>query len=206
MKGDGALNRRPRTLARCLLAVALLTVAGAVSLGAPCMAADVDSQCAPVKTRWEMLLQNLKDRLQEFEEIQRAPLQKIVQRPLVDNATGGKTIAKQISEAIQAKERLLASKREECRTILDAENQVFAEFDQCLRQNPPAKKDERVQKRIEKQRRQLVDKAQIVLIEIRSVEGQNTAIPYSQAYEGPYRRDDSYWQYYQQMYRGYWGR
>ncbi|MBM3301550.1 MAG: hypothetical protein FJY85_16560 [Deltaproteobacteria bacterium] len=198
------MKMRPRLLDCCLLALALSSVMALVGLGAACAAADQDSQCVAVRTRWETLVQNLKDRLQELEEIQKTSLQKIIQRPLVQNPSGGKTIARQIAEAIEAKERFLAAKREECRSIVNAENQIFAEFEQCLQQSPAARKDDRV-KKIEKQRRQLLDKAQIAITEIRAVEGQNTAIPYSQAYQGPYRPDGGYWQQYQQMYRGYWG-
>lgn len=169
---------------------------------APCHSQDADSQCEGLKSKWESTIQDLNTRLQEYEEVQRCPLEKVVKRPLVDFSTG-KTIAKQISHAIQAKENLLNAKREQCRDILNRESQAYGELEQCVRSK--GDRQGKLLKKIERNRKHIVEKARLAIVAVRAVEGQDTSA-YSQAYQSPSGQYNGYWQQYQQMYRGYWGR
>ena len=165
-----------------------------LALAGSCHAQDADSQCDALRNKWERTIQDLNDKL---------PLEKIVKRPLVD-FSAGKTIAKQISDAIQAKENLLNSKRELCRDVLNAESQAYGELEQCLR-GKGFDKQGKLLKRIERNRKRIVEKARLAIVAVRAVEGHDTSA-YSQAYQPQYGRYNGYWQQYQQMYRGYWGR
>jgi len=173
--------------------------------GTDCLSQDSESQCAELRSRWERLVQDLKNNLSSYLALQKAPLEQVTNRPLVDHSEG-KTIATQISEAIQAKEKLLSAKRKECRNILNVEDKAFAEFEQCSMKGTSGKKDKKAFTNIQRERKKLVDKAFLSITEVRAVEGQHTVTPYSQAYQDPYRSQQNYWGNYQQMYRGYWGR
>jgi hypothetical protein len=185
-----------------LLVLGLFLVLGTVSDG---LSESKNPQCAELRSDWEKLVQNLKDNLQEYRAIQKAPLEQITQRPLVDYSEG-KTIARQISEAILEKERLLSAKRKECRNVLNKEHKAFREFETCSKSESKGKKEQRAWKKLSRHRKKLLDKALLAITEVRAVEGQNTVMPYSQAYQDPYRGPANYWQNYQQRYQGYWGR
>jgi len=163
-----------------------------------------DARCIAAKQKWEQVLQALKEKLQIYMSIQQTPAERIVQRPILD-AGANKTIAKQISDALEAKEEVLNAKRKECRNLLNIEGQVFAEVQECL--NISQSKDKNI-KHILKNRQALVDKAVVTIAEVREVEGKETFVPYDAMGDpDPYRRSvNNYWQNYQQMYRQWWGR
>jgi hypothetical protein len=160
--------------------------------------------CASSKAKWEQLFQDLRGKLQEFATIQQTPVERIIQRPLVERVEG-KTIARQVSEGLQAKEDLLNTKRQECRNVMNLENQAFNEFQGCL-QNSRGSKDKDA-KGLAKKRQSLIEKAVLALSEVREVEGKDGVLPYSESMQHePYRRSvNNYWQSYQQMYRRWWG-
>lgn len=197
------MKRRVTLGSRAVFAMAIVCQLMVFGLELPSHAQEFSAQCEGLKTKWEGVVQDLSTKLQEYEEIHRCPLEKVVNRPLVDFSSG-KSIAKQISEAIQAKESLLSANRKLCQDILRTEAQVYNELEQCVRTKGNDKQG-KLLKKIEKSRKQVVEKARLAVVEVREVEGHETA-GYSQAYQSPYGRDNGYWQQYQQMYRGYWGR
>jgi len=156
--------------------------------------------------RWEKLFQELRDRIQDYSTIQQASLERLSQRPIVDR-TEGKTIARQISEAIQVKEEMLNGKRKECKNLMELEEQAFAEFQRCA-DSGRGSKDKDV-KNLMKKRQAYVEKAAITISEVREVEGQDTTLPYYEAMrdqQDPYRQSvNNQWQNYQQMHRRWWG-
>lgn len=188
---------------RTIFAAALACQLVFLGLVMPCHSQDADSQCEGLKSKWERTIQDLNVTLQEYEEAQRCPLEKIVGRPLVD-FSAGKTIARQISEAIQAKESLLNAKRDLCRDILNRESQAYGELELCVR-SKGVDRQGKFLKKIEKNRKHIVEKARLAIVAVRAVEGHDTNV-YSQAYQAPQGQYNGYWQQYQQMYRGYWGR
>lgn len=90
-----------------------------------------DSDCSAVKTQWEGLLQELKNRLQEFQALQQTHVEKIIQRPLVDKGEN-RSIARQVFEALQQKDELLNTKRRECRELVASEDRAFGQFQECV--------------------------------------------------------------------------
>ncbi len=111
-----------------------------------------------------------------------------------------------MSEGLQAKEDLLNTKRQECRNIMNLENQAFNEFQSCL-QNSRGAKDKDA-KNLAKKRQSLLEKTMITLSEVREVEGKEGTLPYSESMQqDPYNRsvNNNHWQSYQQMYRRWWG-
>jgi hypothetical protein len=173
------------------------------ALSPPCLSQDGD--CSSAQIRWEKLFQELRDRIQDYSSIQQASLERLTQRPIVDR-TETKTIARQVSEAIQIKEEMLNGKRKECRSAMDSEERAFAEFQRCA-DNGRGSKDKDV-KNLIKKRQTFVEKAAIALSEVREVEGKDTTLPYEEAMrdQDPYRQSvNNQWQNYQQMYRRWWG-
>ncbi len=171
-------------------------------LSGPCLSQD---DCNPSRTKWEQLFQDLRVKVQEFATIQQTPVERVIQRPLVERVEG-KTIARQVSEGLQAKEDLINTKRQECRNMINLENQAFNEFQTCL-QNSRGSKDKDT-KNLAKKRQGLLEKAVITLSEVREVEGKEGALPYSESMQqDPYNRsvNNNHWQSYQQMYRRWWG-
>ena len=166
---------------------------------------DNDSQCFVIRDRWEMVHQDLKDKLNSYMSIQQLPVERVAQRPLVSNSTG-KTIAKQVSDALQAKEDILVGKRNECRNLLNVENQAFAEMQECISTGRSGKNKDI--NGLHKKRRALIEKAILAITEVKEVEGRETILPYTEAggQGDPYRRSvNNYWQNYQQNYRRWWG-
>jgi hypothetical protein len=163
-----------------------------------------DSDCSAVKTQWEGLLQELKNRLQEFQALQQTQVEKIIQRPHVDKGEN-RSIARQVFEALQQKDELLNTKRRECRDLVASEDRAFGQFQECVQSGQLKEKEV---KALAKKRQSFIDKLQISLAEVQEVEGKDTAIPYSEAMrdQDPYARSvNNYWQNYQQMYRRWWG-
>jgi hypothetical protein len=170
-----------------------------------CPADDSDSRCTVAKDKWEQIVQQLKERLHNYSTIQQTSAERILQRPVVDRSSN-KTIARQISEALQVKEDMLNAKRKECRNLMNLENQAFGELQDCM--NRKGSKDKDV-KNLSKNRQAFLDKAVITLAEVREVEGKETFMPYADAGNDPdpYRRSvNNQWQNYQQMYRQWWVR
>lgn len=170
-----------------------------------CLADDTDSRCTLAKDKWEQIVQEFKDKLQNYSTIQQTSVERLVQRPIVDR-TSNKTIARQISEAMQIKEDLLSTRRKECRNLLNLENQAFGDLQECMGRKGAKDKDV---KNLSKNRQVFLDKAVIALAEVREVEGKETFSPYADAGNAPdpYRQSvNNYWQGYQQMYRQWWGR
>lgn len=165
---------------------------------------DKDSQCSKLRGKWENLYAELKDKLNMFISLQQQPVEKIIQRPLLVSSSG-KTIARQIAEALQVKEDLLAEKRRDCRKLMEAEKQAFEELEQCLGLLRNKSKDVVA---LEKNRKSLVEKALTTLAEVKEVEGRETILPYAEAtgQVDRYRQSlNNYWQSYEQNYRRWWG-
>lgn len=193
-----------RKLNQCgpgVISIVFVTLFLALASSASCLGQD---DCASSRAKWEQASQDLRGRLQDFISIQQTPVERIIQKPLVERVES-KSIARQVSEGLQAKEDLLNAKRQECRTVMNHENQAFSEYQSCL-QNSRSSKDKDA-KGIAKKRQGLIDKAILTLSEVREVEGKDTILPYSESMNhDPYRRSvNNYWQSYQQMYRKWWG-
>lgn len=184
-----------------LIHVLSLSLFFVFTLGAPCWAQE---DCASSRAKWEQVFQDLRGKLQDFAAIQQTPVERIIQRPLVERVEG-KTIARQVAEGLQAKEDLLSAKRQECRKVMNLENQAFSEFQGCL-QNSRGNKD-KDSKNFAKKRQSLIEKAILALSEVREVEGKDGSLPYSESMQqDPNNRSaNNYWQNYQQMYRRWWG-
>jgi hypothetical protein len=172
-----------------------------VALSPPCFSQDGD--CSSAQIRWEQLFQELRDKIQDYSTIQQTSLERLTQRPIVDR-TERKTIARQVSEAIQIKEEILNGKRKECRSVLDLEERAFAEFQRCA-DNGRGSKDKDV-KNLIKKRQAFVEKAAISISEVREVEGKDTYQYEAMRDQDPYRQSvNNQWQNYQQLYRRWWG-
>ncbi len=183
--------------------VIVFSLISVLIMSPPGFSDDQESRCSAAKQRWEQVLQDLKEKLQSYSAIQQTPAERIAQRPMLDGGAN-KTIAKQISDALEAKEGILSAKRKECRNLLNIESQLFAEVQDCLNRRQSKDKDI---KNIVKNRQMLVEKAAITIAEVREVEGKETFLGYdAMADPDPYRRSvNNYWQNYQQMYRRFWG-
>jgi hypothetical protein len=184
---------------KSLIIVALLSVLSIVDSRS---AFSQNGDCPAARTKWEGVFQELRLKLQEFQAIQQTHVEKIVQRPLIDRSDG-KSIARQVSQALQVKEDMLSARRKDCLNLLNAEAQAFNEYQDCV-----AGGRDKEFKNIAKKRQGLVEKGQVTISEIQEVEGKDTIIPYSDAMndQDPYARSvNNYWQNYQQMYRRWWG-
>lgn len=161
-----------------------------------------DTDCDAARAKWEQSFSDLRNRLQDFNTIQQTPVDKLTHRPVLDK-TNAKTIARQVAEALAAKEELLNSKRKECHSVMNMEAQTFNEIQDCVK----GAKDKEL-KNLLKKRQAFVDKAVITLTEVKEVEGtERNSMAYAEnAQDDPYRRNvNNYWQSYQQMYRRWWG-
>lgn len=170
----------------------------------PGLCEQTDPACAARMAKWEQVTQELQEKFNAYVTIQQTAAERIVQRPLVER-NQGKTIAKQISEALQAKEELLTAKRKECRDILELENQAFEELQGCIENRKSSKTKDGG--KLAKKRRGLVDKITLAISEVREVEGSDNGLVYTGGFQDPYGQNlNSYWQNYQQMYRRWWCR
>lgn len=188
----------------CFLVAGPAALVMAFAAATPTFSQEADPQCASVKAKWELAIKELKEKLDDYEAAQRVPLERLVQRPLVERSIE-KTIARQVSEAIEAKEAILSAKRKECLNMLNLEDQIYTDFEHCL-QTGPRSKNKQDQQLISK-RRSLVQKARISIAEVREVEGKDHFPQYVDTWRGPPGYGDrgvaDYWQ---RMYQGYWGR
>jgi hypothetical protein len=199
---NARLVRRGLSLPTTLsLALVLL-----VALASPCLSQGTDAACSAAIDRWGSLYQQLEHKLAEFSTLQQARVESVVQHPLFQQGSG-KTIAKQISDALQAKEELLNAKRRECREMLASEERSFAQLQECIGNGKESRNKDA--KKLLKQRNALLEKAGVVLAEVKEVEGKDSGMPYTEAMRGQpdYGRGvaNSQWQNYQQMYRRWWG-
>lgn len=190
---------------RCRIVAGILSVLMLFSFSAVYAADDAELRCAVAKEKWEQIVQELKDNLKNFAAVQQTPVERLVQRPIVERSSG-KTIAKQVSEALQVKEDMLNAKRKDCRNLMNLENQAFNDLQDCSNRKNNKDKDF---KNLVKTRQSFLEKAVVALAEVREVEGKETFSPYADAgndYD-PYSRSvNNRWQNYQQMYRQWWGR
>ncbi len=161
-----------------------------------------DSTCDTARSKWEQAFTDLRNRLQDFNTVQQTPVDKLTHRPVLDKSDG-KTIARQVAEALAAKEDLLNGKRKECHSLMNVEAQAFHEVQDCAK----GVRDKEL-KNLLKKRQAFVDKAVITLTEVKEVEGtERNSMAYAEnAQDDPYKRNaNNYWQSYQQMYRRWWG-
>jgi len=175
-------------------------------LSGPCRSQSTDPDCAAKVDQWTKAFQLLEDKINDLTALQQARVERVTQRQLPDGAPG-KTIAKQISDALQVKEDLINSKRRECREILAQEEQIFSQVQDCLSNGRDSRNKDA--KKLIKHRNALLEKAAPTLADVKEVEGKDTGMPYSEAMRGPQDMSrggpNNYWQSYQQMYRRWWG-
>jgi len=166
---------------------------------------DPNSACGSLRIKWEQTHQEFKDKVSAYLTLQQTPVERIANRPLVVSATD-KPIAKQISDGLQIKETLLSDKRKECRTVMQLENQLFEQLQECVTNSKSNKNKEFGA--LSKKRSSFVEKASVTISDVKEVEGQDTMSPYNEAMGGqdPYRRSvNNFWQNYQQQNRRWWG-
>lgn len=194
--------RRSKFVGQSILIGLFLSFLGIFAPAGQALSQDVDSQCLSAKDKWEQIHQDFKDKLNSFVAIQQLPVEKVTSRPLVTNSTG-KSMARQISEALQAKDDVLNIKRTECRNLMNLENQAFSELQDCISSVKNTKNKDLTS--LHKKRRAVLDKASLALTEVKEVEGRETILPYSEVSNDPYSRSvNNYWRSYEQMYRR-WG-
>jgi hypothetical protein len=154
------------------------------------------SDCAAVQANWEKLIQDLKEQIDQFEGIKKTPVEKIIKRPLVE-ARSDKTIARQVAEALEAKEEQLNARRKECQSLLNQEEQAFADVERCsATEKGGGRKDV---KKMMSLRTKIVQKARTLTVEVQEVEGKNGMNYVDSSYHGPYegmsRGMRGYWNY-----------
>lgn len=192
-------HKRPNSHRKSLAIILFLLCLSFLGLS---WALSQNGDCSAQRARWEALFQDLRTKLHDFQTIQQTHVEKIVQKPLIDRSDT-KSIARQVSEALQVKEELLAAKRKECGSLLTLEAEAFSALQDCAQSAR-----DREFKNIAKKRQGVIDKGQLSISEVQEVEGKDTIIPYSDAMndQDPYARSvNNYWQNYQQMYRRWWG-
>lgn len=159
-------------------------------------AQETPTDCDACRAGWEKLVQNLKEKVEQFEAIKKTPVEKITKKPLVDSHSD-RTIARQIADALQSKEDQLNTKRKECLSLLNQEEQAFAELERCaLGEKGNTRKDA---KKLVAARNKLVQKARHITVEVQEVEGKNGQNYVDSSWRGPYegmsRQMRNYWNY-----------
>ncbi len=180
-----------------LLILVLLSLISVV----PSQSENLDPGCGAVRDYWEQSMNRLKDKVQEISSIQQTSAARLADKPSVES-NSSKTMAKQVGDALQVKENVLSLKRNECKELINQEEQLFTKLQECLK-NGRTTKDKDV-RNLAKSRQALIDKAVVAAAEVREVEGRETSFPYSEARDDYSRSVNNYWQGYQQMYRR-WG-
>ena len=180
----------------------------------PGSAENRESVCSEVKNEWEQSVAELKESLREFKSLRKTPVRNIIDQPIVLR-NSSKTIAQQVSEGLQAEDRVLDSQREKCAQALNREREVFSKLEACLTESSTSKKGRKIS-RLTKKRRRMVDKATALLSKVHEVEGQELypsyanmwtyGHPYYQSYQQPPRTPNRFFRQYRRMYRGWWGR
>ena len=105
----------------------------------PGSAENRESVCSEVKNEWEQSVAELKESLREFKSLRKTPVRNIIDQPIVLR-NSSKTIAQQVSEGLQAKDRVLDSQREKCAQALNREREVFSKLEACLTESSTSKK------------------------------------------------------------------
>ncbi|MEW6533854.1 MAG: hypothetical protein AB1473_23695 [Thermodesulfobacteriota bacterium] len=171
-----------------------------MAVGSP-SGAEGPVSCSTALQKWDTIMDGVEKKLQEYQILQQTPLEQIIRKPLVDR-NENKTIARQISEAIQAKEELLAERRKECLTLLNQEKDLFDQVERCSKGDSARDREFR---RLEKKRQRLVGRAVMLVAEVREVQGREDYAQYAD-----YSRQQNYyenqWRNQQQMYMRSWGR
>lgn len=188
-----------------LTVLAVVSILFSLVASTPCRSEGQDSDCASVLQKWEGICRDLTAKLHEFSAVQDTPVERITQRPLLQGG-GDRTIARRISDALQVKEEILKTKREECQALLNLEGQAFSALQgQCQNGKNGLGKDA---KKLIKQRNALVERVTVTIADVREVEGRDAGLPYSAGVRGQPdygQGPNNYWQSYQQMYRRWWG-
>jgi hypothetical protein len=198
-KGEVLVNRNSESFCLAWLKIMLFAFV-MIALGWTQSGAQND--CETAKAKWDQAFQDLRDKVQEFLVIQQTPVERVIQRPVI-NSADGKPIARQVGEALQKKEDVLNLKRKECRALSNLEGQAFNDLQACA--SGRTSKDKEF-KNLTKKRQNLVDKVAAALVEVREVEGKEGHLPYSETMQDPYTRSvNNQLQNYQQMYRRWWG-
>ena len=161
------------------------------------------SDCSQLKTEWEQLYQEMKDKVDSFAALEQSPVERIIKKPIVD-PNESKTIAAQVSSALQIKEDLLTTQRTEMRNLMNSETKVFNDLQHCIQADKSSKNKDTAS--ISKKRRALLDRLNVSLAEVKEVEGRETVMPYSEAAgQDQYRRSvNNQWPN-QDPYRSWWG-
>jgi len=205
-------NLRNRILTGCILWVSAASLVLVTAL--PGFAEKKASACSEVKNQWEQSVAELKEALRELKSLRKTPVGKIIDRPIVLRSSS-KTIAQQVSEALQAKEIVLDRRREKCEKALGREKEGFQQLEVCLTEASTSKKGRKLS-RLTNKRRRMIDNAVALLSKVREVEGRAFVPSYAdvwgyghpqyQLYQQPPGAPNRYLRQYQQMYRGWWGR
>jgi hypothetical protein len=180
-----------------LLILVLLSLISVV----PSQSENLNPDCSAIREEWEQSMNGLKDKVQEISSVQQTSAARLADKPPVES-NSSKTIAKQVDDALQVKENILSRKRNECKEIMNHEEQLFTKLQECMK-SLRTTKDKDV-KNLAKRRQALMDKAVVASAEVREAEGRETVLPYSEARDDYSRSVNNYWQGYQQMNRG-WG-
>ena len=196
------MNQRLQLLAKnskCILVLFVLLIFAKGSV----FAQGSDSNCAQLKDQWEQVYSEIKGKIDGFSALEQTPIEQIIKKPIL-NPNENKTIAAQISEALQVKESLLAGQRKELRNLINSENKIFSELQRCVQADKSARRKDAGS--IAKKRKALLDKAVFTVAEVKEVEGRETVMPYTEASgQDQYRRSvNNQWYNYGDP-RRWWG-
>ena len=168
---------------------------------------ESERTCGNVIEQWEDVKQVLENKLRQFNSLKRTPAERIIGKPVVKRRSA-KTIAMQVSEALQAKEAVLEKKRDECKAILGKEEQVFTAVSRCLDNRKSLEK--RNLKRLKRSRSKLIKKTLISIADVKEVKGSEDYAFYYQPPRPGYNPlmggQNNYWRQQQQMFMNYWRR
>jgi hypothetical protein len=163
--------------------------------------------CSEAIEQWEDVAQILENKIRQFDSIKRTPAARIIGKAVVKRRST-KTIAMQVSEALQAKEAVLDKKRDECRTVLGKEEQAFTTVSRCLDNGKSSEK--RMLKRLKRNRSKLIKKTLISIAEVKEVKGSEDYAYYYNPSRTGYNPlmggQNNYWRQQQQMFMNYWRR
>ncbi len=197
------MNRKTQLFFQYFKGILILCIFLTLSVKGSAVAQGPSSDCAQLKDRWEQLYSEMKEKVDGFSALEQTPLERIIKRPVI-NPNEQKTIAAQVSEALQIKEDLLAGQRKEIRNLMNTESKVFGELQHSIQMDKSVKHKDAGN--ILKKRKALLDKAIVTVAEVKEVEGRETVMPYSEASgQDQYRRSvNNQWPNYQDT-RRWWG-
>lgn len=161
--------------------------------------------CGGVLQAWQAAADEVGRAVSEFNRIEDMSLTDFVQRPLVD-VNVGKTIARQVGEAIDAKEKKLNEIRTRCRELLKREAAAHEALDSCM-DNEKGRDVRRTIRTVERERKRLIRKALAAVADVKSVEGKEQHYPqYVDSWRGGSGYPQGgYYENYRRMYNSYWG-